>query len=146
MKTYSFIIFTICCTLIGCREPKFNRSDFIGKWSSLDSSKIVFYPNGTCSLSKLNYYKINNVNRKVDDKLNTKGTWKLIYEYESGIPNGISTGVGISYESPEGIENGGGKIDFFISGQGILENNPPYYLFIWDGDPDNVEKYKFEKE
>lgn len=144
MKIYLLFITLIAITLFGCCEPHFNQCDFIGKWTSSDSSSINLYSDGTCRLNNINYIKINSIESKKGDKLNSSGVWKLIYEFESGIPNGISTGVGISYRLPNRAGTGG--LDFFISGEGILENKPPYYLFIWDGDPDNVEKYKFVKE
>ena len=41
---------------------------------------------------------------------------------------------------------GQGEIIFFISGQGSNEDNPPWDLFIWKGDPDEMVKYKFIKQ
>ncbi len=33
-----------------------------------------------------------------------------------------------------------------ISVEGVFEDNKPYYLFVWIGDPDDMNKYKFVKQ
>ena len=77
-------------------------------------------------------------------KLNTNGTWKIEKDVNSGILFGINEGIKITY----GLEDmrGQGEIIFFISGQGSNEDNPPWDLFIWKGDPDEMVKYKFIKQ
>jgi hypothetical protein len=64
------------------------------------------------------------------------------FSAESTIDN-INSGVYIKYELYDGGE---GEIVFYISGRGINGNNPPWNIFIWDGDPDDMQKYEFTKE
>ncbi|SZD73537.1 Uncharacterised protein [Candidatus Ornithobacterium hominis] len=141
MKAKCFVI-GIFLSLVGCKEPKFNEADFIGIWKSEDGANIVINKDGTCILNELNK-SIVSIAKSDDEKLTTDGTWKLIDNVNNGITGGINTGIKITYNLVD--REGKGEIDFYISGQGFSENKPPWDLFIWDGDPDEMIKYKFVK-
>lgn len=130
-------------SLIGCKEPKFNEADFIGFWKAEDGANITLNQNGTCTLDEINK-SILSITKSDDEKLTTQGTWKLIDNVSNGITEGISTGIKITYSLTD--KEGKGAVDFYISGQGLSESKPPWDIFIWNGDPDEMIKYKFIKQ
>lgn len=139
MKIKCFMI-GIFLSLIGCKEPKFKQADFIGVWKAEDGAIITLNTNGTCTLYNINR-SILSITKSDDKKLTTRGTWKLIDNVNNGITGGISTGIEITYILTE--REGKGAVDFYISGQGLSERKPPWDIFIWNGDPDEMIKYKF---
>lgn len=134
-----------CCFifLFSCNSPKIENTYFIGNWKADDGAEIIINKDGTCVLKSQNYNIINTATNDLR-KLNTNGTWKIEKDVNSGILFGINEGIKITY----GLEDlrGQGEIIFFISGQGFNEDNPPWDLFIWKGDPDEMVKYKFIKQ
>ncbi|ROH99387.1 hypothetical protein [Chryseobacterium daecheongense] len=129
-------------SLMNCSKPKIEKEHFIGKWKSDDGAVITLNENGTCTLQNINHYIFSSFPENNNKKLNTNGTWNMVNS-ESGIIDGINEGVKIIYEIPENQTTG--SITFFISGQGIHGNNPPWSLYVWDGDPDEMKKYEFVK-
>ncbi len=125
----------------GGSQPK--RNDIIGIWKSSDNSYIELNENGTCLLKGIDYYKISSFPKNKNRKLDVGGTWQFTENAESGIIDNLDSGIIIEYSLPEGIK---GEILFYISGKGIKGNNPPWHLFIWDGDPDEMQKYEFIKD
>lgn len=142
MKMKCFMI-GIFLSLVGCKEPKFNEADFIGVWKAEDGANITINQNGTCTLNGLNK-SIVSIAKSDDEKLTTDGTWKLIDNVNNGITGGISTGIKVTYNLVD--REGKGGFEFYISGQGFSENKPPWDLFVWNGDPDEMTKYKFIKQ
>lgn len=142
MKAKYFII-VVFFSLIGCKEPKFNEADFIGVWKSEDGANIVINKDGTCILNDLNK-SIVSIAKNDDEKLTTNGTWRLIDCVNNSVTRGINTGIKITYNLVD--REGKGEIDFYISGQGLSEKKQPWDLFIWNGDPDEMIKYKFVKQ
>lgn len=143
MKKINFIIYTFLLFLLGCNKPKFEAKDFIGVWKSDDGASITINKDGSCVLNNLNY-NIINITVGEFEKLNTNGTWEISNEVNNGITGGVSTGLHISYKLID--REGKGGIDFYIRGQGLNENKPPWNLFVWSGDPDDNIKYEFIKQ
>jgi hypothetical protein len=139
-----YYILPFLMILFGCKETKFENSDFVGKWKSNDGASIVFNTDGSCIISEMDYFIVSSFPTNKNKRLNTTGTWKIINDVESGITGGINKGIKISYQLPD--REGKGGITFYISGQGINENTAPWDLFIWKGDPDEMIKYKFIKQ
>ncbi|GAB0156592.1 hypothetical protein CHRYSEOSP005_18580 [Chryseobacterium sp. Alg-005] len=129
-------------SLISCSKPKIEKEHFIGEWESDDGSVIILKPNGTCTLQNINHYIFSSFPENSNKKLNTNGTWNIVTA-ESGTIDGINKGIKIVYEIPDTQTKG--SITFFISGQGIQGNTPPWSLYVWDGDPDEMKKYEFIK-
>jgi hypothetical protein len=142
MRLKNFM-FGFILSLFGCQEPRFNNSDFVGIWQADDGARITIYEGGACVLNGLNN-SIVGIAKDTTEKLNADGTWKIINNVNSGITGGISTGLKITYTLMD--RHGKGDIEFYISGQGFSENKPPWDLFIWKGDPDEMIKYKFVKQ
>jgi hypothetical protein len=128
--------------LSSCKEQKFETNEFVGVWKSDDNATITLNQDGTCNLSGVNN-SIISIARNEKEKLNTNGTWKIVNNINSGITGSFNTGIKISYELMN--RKGKGGIDFYISGQGVNEQNKPWDLFVWKGDPDEMLKYKFVK-
>ncbi|MGI9582578.1 hypothetical protein ACR1PO_15390 [Chryseobacterium sp. RRHN12] len=129
--------------LYSCNEVKPKQNDFIGTWKSSDNAFINLNANGTCTLKSIDYYKISSFPKNKNKELNAEGTWVFLENAESGIIDNIDNGIKITYNLPK--ENIKGEIILYISGQGIKGNNPPWNLFLWDGDPDEMLKYEFIK-
>lgn len=136
-------MFGFILSLFSCNEHKFSSTDFIGNWKAYDGAEIVLNKDGTCVLNNVDY-SIVSITKNSSEKLNSKGTWKMVEDVNSGITGGITTGIKITYKLMERDGNGG--IEFYISGQGLNENKAPWNLFIWKGDPDEMIKYKFTKQ
>jgi hypothetical protein len=141
MKMKYFIL-GLFVFLSACNEPDFEIKEFVGVWKSDDNATITLNQDGTCTLIGLNNSVIS-IAKSESEKLNTEGTWTIVKNINSGITGGKSTGIKISYSLMD--RNGKGGILFYISGQGNSENNPPWDLFVWKGDPDEMAKYKFKK-
>lgn len=143
MKTnLKYILIAFLAIILSCTDSKTKKTDFIGVWKSSDEAYIILKKNGTCTLKGIDYYKISSFPKNKNKKLNAEGTWQFTEDAESGIIDNINSGVYIKYELYDGGE---GEIVFYISGQGINGNNPPWNIFIWDGDPDDMQKYEFTK-
>lgn len=143
MKVLRNFMFGLTLFLLGCINHHFSNSDFVGVWQSDDGAKIIINNDGTCILSQLDN-SIVSIIKDTSEKLNTKGTWKMVNNVHSGITGSTNTGIKITYNLQN--KTGKGSIEFYISGQGFSENKPPWNLFIWKGDPDEMIKYKFVKQ
>lgn len=144
MKTkLKYLLITLLTIILySCGETKPKQSDFIGTWKSSDNAYIKLNKNGTCILKGVDHYKISSFPKNKNRELNAEGTWQFTENVESGILDNIDNGITMKYNLPEGTK---GEILFYISGQGINGNNPPWNIFIWEGDPDEMLKYEFEK-
>lgn len=143
MKTkLKYLLILLSIVLHNCGGSRSKATDFIGTWKSSDSAYIQLNKNGTCILKGVDYYKISSFPKNKNKELNVKGTWKFIENVESGIIDNMNNGIAIIYNLPEGKQ---GEISLYISGHGINGNNPPWNIFIWDGDPDEMQKYEFVK-
>ncbi|MCW3466296.1 hypothetical protein [Chitinophaga nivalis] len=142
MMRVKYLMLVFGFFLLGCEEPKFETEDFIGVWKSNDNATITFNQDGTCILNNLNNAIIS-ISKNENEKINSKGTWKILNNVNSGITGGKSTGVKISYNLMD--RKGKGGILFYISGQGISDKEP-WDLFVWKGDPDEMIKYQFIKQ
>lgn len=137
------IIIPILLLLIGCDNVDLKTIDFVGVWKSEDNSIIQLNEDGTCILSNLDK-SIVSISKNENDKLTTIGTWKLTEGIDNGLISGIDKGIKITYNLMD--REGKGGIVFHISGQGFNESTPPWDIFIWNGDPDEMIKYKFVKQ
>lgn len=143
MGKAKYFIIPILLLLIGCNNFDLKSDDFVGVWKSEDNSIIQLNEDGTCILRNLDK-SIVSILKNENDKLTTNGTWKLIDGVDNGLTNGIDKGIKITYNLIGRVGKGG--VEFYISGQGINESTPPWDIFIWDGDPDEMIKYKFVKQ
>lgn len=146
MKTklnYLLILITVVI-LNSCGNPEPKQNDFIGIWKSSDGAYITLSQDGSCILKGVDYFKISSFPQNKNKRLNVKGTWSFVDGVESGIIDGINKGINIIYQIPD--RKGEGSITFYISGVGFLGNKKPWSIYIWNGDPDDMNKYEFIKE
>lgn len=113
----------------------------IGAWNSSDGGMFLFNENGSFSGKSLpaKYFTyFTSENEVLNKKVNGRGKWKL--EKENGFWR-----IQLEFENIDGRPLAG-LYYLLISGQtGILENKPPWYLFVWKDDVGG-EKYKFQRE
>lgn len=117
----------------GCINPQ--KEEIYGIWESGDKAQIYLKRDGTFSAKNFNLYKIFPFAELKNKSIVTNGTWIFDHEtqkVEMTFPN-------------LGKMGGRATFGFDISGAGILEIQKPYHLYHWIGDPDNAEKYKFER-
>ncbi len=141
--------------LKGCNMSSMDirQEDFVGVWKSIDGSVIEFKKDGSYIAKKINY-NVFYPNKEFEKMtLDFTGNWKIINNSQQDNKlelnsNATFSDFGINDTYTIDGEDRSHKIglSFEISGEGILENKPPYYLFIWLGDPDDMNKYKFIKE
>ncbi len=134
-KLIQSISLALMCILQGCSGQP-TKKDIIGVWVAEDGGKFSFEENGSFSTENLSGSKIFSGFDKYDDmKFSEQGTWELS---EGSV-------IILDFEKSDNLQ-GGFSTQLSISGEGLLENNPPWYLFAWIGDPDDMNKYKFEKQ
>lgn len=124
--------------LFGCSgsEP---RSEIVGTWVAEDNAIISFNEDGTFNTKGLSGSKMfSGFNEYKNEKFNERGNWKLRKNQGSWI-------IDLNFSRSVKLE-GGFATQVLISGEGVFENKPPWHLFVWIGDPDDVNKYKFVKQ
>lgn len=139
---YLFILIT-SVILYSCGNPEPMRTDFIGTWKSSDGAIIKLYKNDECEISNLNYKNIYSFDN-TPSILNCKGIWKFINVNDEPVVD-ITYEKGGNYKYKGQIRPNISGFHLSISGQGLLENQPPWKLFVFIGDPDNMNKYEFIK-
>ncbi len=136
-----FLIMLMSFLLLSCNKEKPERDYFIGVWKADDGAMIKFYGNGKCKASKLNYYNIHPFEKYRKRLLSFEGSW-----------NFNSDKIHLSYSKEETYKYEGkvidykAGIDFHISGQGMFGCKPPWNLYLFIGDPDDMNKYGFVKQ
>jgi hypothetical protein len=152
MNKIKNVCFLLLVLLIACTNMKQKQEDFVGVWKS-ESGQSTLYLNedGSCNgeLDSIFFRSIHNN----DFQLSV-----------SGIDRGDLSKYNVtkqvcgkwyfklnSYYNREEIEIYVTEVlvPIFvldIGGSGFWGNKPPWYLFFYIGDPDNIEKYKFLKQ
>nr|WP_315203941.1 hypothetical protein [uncultured Flavobacterium sp.] len=129
------------------------REDLIGTWKSSDGSIIELKKDGSYIAKAINY-NIFYPNKELEKKtFDFTGNWKIINNSEQDNKLELNSnatfsdyGINDTYTIDGKVRSHKIGLSFEISGEGIFENKPPYYLFNWLGDPDDMNKYKFIKE
>jgi hypothetical protein len=109
------------------RSPRL--SDLIGTWITNDGDTIILMNDSACDVRNLRY---------PDDPIDRSprsfvGKWRFE----------VSTfGIGHSVLSLRGDYY---AESLFVSGNGLLGNSPPWFIFQFIGDPDEMNLYEFRK-
>lgn len=140
-------------TLLGCKEVKIETMDFVGSWKADDGAIITLNKDGSYTAKNVNYYNYFPSKSIENKRLNFHGTWNLgsrkngdnIIELESDNTY-ADNGVERTYlmNGKEFSHKLGMTLD--ITGQGVLGNEPPWNLYVFIGDPDEMNKYIFVKQ
>lgn len=138
--------------LQSCKKNNPNEDDFVGLWVADNGASVQFMKDKTFIARKIDFSKIYYEKEFEYKKIDFKGKWRLV-----NYPQKIGTIVlqSESTYSDYGIKhtylvNGKEKshkvgFSFEIGGRGLL-HKPPWLLFIWIGDPDDMNKYEFNKQ
>lgn len=138
--------------LYGCYSPMPTKDDIKGMWYSADGAVIELKADGSCVAKQIDYNSIYLEKEDKGKKIDFVGKWEIISEdkkwklelYTDATFKDI--GVNKTYIYNGEIRSHRLGLTFEISGSnGTQENKPPWYLFVWIGDPDNGDRYKFEK-
>ena len=137
------MLFAVVTFFVGCITHKSLREDdFIGTWKSDDNSKIILYENGKCELFNFNYKKVNSIATN-NPIVSGEGLWK--FEQGNGKNQIVITYYdGTTFQYLNKTVRSNFNIDFQIEGIGML-GQPPWYLYVSIGDPDDLNKYIFNK-
>lgn len=135
-----FIISIITILLFqGCSKTIPTENDIVGKWVNSDNAKLEFNADGTFDGESLPGEKIFFPSEEFKNKrFNGNGKWTL------------KEGQGwweitLNFKQVS-TRKDGFHTKILISGSGgFLENNPPWYLFVWEGE-EGGQRYKFSKE
>ena len=123
----------------GCTGQEVARSEITGIWIAEDGGKFTFSEDGTFKVESLAGSKFFSGFDKYENKtFNETGKWELKENYGRQV-------VAINIDRSETLQTGF-STQFEISGEGTFGDNPTWYLFVWVGDPDDMNKYKFEKQ
>lgn len=135
-----------------CSDPEPKREDFIGVWKSDDGAVIELRIDGVYSAKQINYYNYDSEKEYENRRLDFTGRWEIVNE-EKKLRLKLQSnatfkdfGINRTYTVDGQVYSHKIGLTFDIAGQGLLEDKPPWHLFVWIGDPDNVDKYKFEKQ
>lgn len=137
--------------LYGCYSPTPTKDDIKGRWYSADGAVIELRADGSYVAKQIDYNSIYLEKEYKGKKIDFVGKCEIISEdkkwklelYTDATFKDI--GINKTYTYNGEIRSHRLGLTFEISGEGILENKPPWHLFVWIGDPDNGNRYKFEK-
>lgn len=123
----------ICLLLLlqGCSGQEPLREDFIGVWKSIDGSIIEFKKEGQFKAVDIDMSKII-YDVDASKGKNLSGKWEFtIDDYGKKV-------LEISAEKY--------RFKFYIDGKGMFGSEPPWALYTFIGDPDELNKYEFLKK
>jgi len=138
-KMINIISITVMVLFSGCKSENPTVESIVGGWVAENGAVIELFKDGTFSTENLTGDKIFPYENEYKGKAFTeKGTWKIgddkglwvVYLYfkkSVNLPKGYSTQILIS------------------GSKGIMENQPPWYLFLWEGE-EGGSRYKFSKK
>ncbi len=132
MRTKYIAVMLLFQLLFGCSHTKPERKDFIGTWKADDGATVQLKEDGSLIVNQINLSNIFFDNKNPANKIDFTGKWEFTKDnYKRQV---------IKVNSSKYTFN------FNTSGQGALENKPPWDLYVWIGDPDDMNKYKFVKQ
>lgn len=115
-------------SFLSCRE-KMNDQDLVGVWKARDGAMVRLERGGVVIIKGMNMAMIWSNENKLADII---GEWKFTTDL-----NGNQV-VEINADKY--------NFSFFMSGQGVVGNKPPFDLYVFIGDPDDFNKYSFTKK
>jgi hypothetical protein len=133
------IYFTIVMSLFltGCISPA--KEDFSGGiWKADDGATVYLNKDGSAIINQINWLNIVS-NGENEKKIDLTGKWEFTTDLNNNKIIEFSTDDKMNFP----YNNMGFPFD--IKGQGIFENKPPFDLFIYIGDPDEMNRYIFKK-
>ncbi len=133
------VIGIISLVFISCNTKKPTTKDIIGIWKSKSGASLNFDNKMNFEGHNLPFEHFIFSQDKEYDKFNGSGTWEL----QKKSSNHFS--ILLNFNKTDIKEKF--SIQIFISGSNVMENAPPWYLFILkNNDIDTYERYKFFKQ
>ena len=156
MKTfYGIILFILLAILLSGCNAEIRKSDLEGTWRSDDGALIVLNEDGTFIAKGINYFVVSGSKLFNGKKIDLSGEWQIgkTGNQEKKSVELISNStykdfdVHKTYVDENGLEQSY-KIycTFQVYESGLFNNKPPYSLFVYIGDPDDMNKYNFTKK
>ncbi|MDR0987863.1 MAG: hypothetical protein LBM06_00160 [Prevotellaceae bacterium] len=109
-----------------------NSSDFVGTWINEYKGKVILMADSTCIVANMRI-----PNWRLDSQLQSfTGKW---YFQEKGYSKNDGPIIVIK-EKEQSI-----YVWFYVSGEGLFNNRPPWYFFQYIGDPYLLDEYAFRK-
>ncbi|TKG87902.1 hypothetical protein EYV94_27810 [Puteibacter caeruleilacunae] len=133
ISTAVIVLFTTCSSDIP------TNVDIVGIWKTKDGALIEFIKGGTFSTQNLSGNKFFPYEKAYKGKsFHEKGKWEIKKDQGRWI---IILYFNKSKKLPKGYIT-----DIIIAGsKGILENQPPWYLFVWE-EEEGGPRYRFTKK
>ncbi len=152
-KLISIVLVVLLSIVLNGCSMNFKKEDFIGTWKSGDGAVIELKKDGSYIAKQINYNNIYPNEKLKKKRFDITGNWEIINNSKQENRLKLSSnatfsdyGIIDTYTIDGMVRSHKVGLNFEISGEGIFENNPPYYLFVWIGDPDDMNKYKFAKQ
>lgn len=123
--------------LQACSGTMPTKNEIIGKWKAEDGATFTFHEDGTFMTKDLSGGKMFKSNRYQGKKYSESGVWSIEQSQGRWV-------IELSFKSSASLA-GGYATQLLVSGSGILENDPPWNLFVWVGEAGG-ERYEFEKQ
>lgn len=122
-----------------CGGKELSQNDIIGKWESVEKSELVFNQDGTFTGKSIPVkFGFMPSDSLTSDKFSGSGKWLL----KEASPNWE---VELDFDKVT-VNKNGCSFPILIAGEnGILDNKPPWYLFLWK-EEEGGERYKFVKK
>lgn len=137
MKKNALLVFSILSILLGCRGIEPAKTAITGTWVSEEGGKLIFKNDGSflsLSLPTKLFLREGEEKNKIFDG---SGIWE--------ITKGQSHWeVSLDFKQTSIQVNNFGQ-QLLIGGDGILENKPPWYLFLWKGE-EGGDRYELKKQ
>ena len=130
-------IFSLLLQACGGKEP--TKQDVIGTWKSIDGAIFILKKDGTFTEKSFPIEFVFQLQPGFKDvRFDGSGKWELKKENSYWE-------VYLDFEQVSN-EKCRSAFPLLISGEnGILENKPPWYLFVWKGE-EGGDRYKFIKK
>ncbi|MDL2320123.1 hypothetical protein LJC45_03215 [Alistipes sp. OttesenSCG-928-B03] len=131
---FALFVPIICCCCCSCKPVVPEWNDFVGVWATEDGGKLFINADSTCKAVDLH---IPPFEWMTGYYINFDGKWEFRKDYYGGQK---------LYHLNFRPSSKPYELDLFIEGEnGMFMNRPPWVLFIWLGDPDEMNKFRLHK-
>lgn len=123
----------------GCKSENPTADNIVGKWVTKDGAIFQFDKEGTFSTQNLPKDKFLPFPEKYADTLFSEtGKWEMKNEQGRWI-------VLLYFKKSENLPLGCATQIYISGSKGIMENQPPWYLFFWENE-EGGPRYTFTKK
>lgn len=142
MKCIKVILFSMIFTSLttGCSTDPPTFEELTGTWKSEDGCEIILRLDSTCIVKNLNVGKFYATEKDT--------SWTFVGRWTFHDNNSPYQDIGLGRLDIKNLEvkSCAYWVTFYVSGQGLLENKPPWYLFEFIGGFDDYNKYILKRQ